>query len=96
MVHPSEAQELVGLGIGGGEPAGQPRLGGGDGQQAGRLGDGVAITAGDGFGIVAGRWQRQRAVQGMDQHPVGVPGELKGEVWPGCGGWCLHHPRDVG
>ena len=90
-MQPGEAQALVGLGIGGDEPGGEPRLGGSDGQQGGHLGDGVAVAAGDGFGVVAGRRRRQRGVQGVDQHPVGVPGELKGEVGPGCcaGGVCI-------
>jgi len=92
---PSEAQALVGLGIGGGEPGGEPRLGGSGRQQGGHLGDGVAVAAGDGLGVVAGRRRRQRGVQGVDQHPVGVPRELKGEVGPGCCGWRFHQ-RNVG
>ena len=95
-MQPGEAQALVGLRIGGDKPGGEPRLGGSDGQQGGHLGEGVAVAAGDGFGIVAGRRGWQRFVQGVDQHPVGVPGELKGEVRPGCRvGWRLHQ-RNVG
>ena len=37
------------------QPGGEPRLRGGDGQQGGHLGEGVAVAAGDGFGVVAGR-----------------------------------------
>jgi hypothetical protein len=74
-----QPQAVHRLGVGGDKLGGEVGLSGVGGQQPGHLGDGGVVAVGKIVGCVGER-RREGGVERVDELPVGVAGELEGEV----------------
>ena len=88
-MHPCQPQAVHRLGVGGDELGGEVGLRGVGGQQPGHLRDGGVVAVSEVFRCVGER-RREGGVEGVDELPVGVAGELEAEVGLFGGGVGVH------